>query len=99
MTLAVGSHLRSGSSTCEVVVVRAPSIEGPVLCGGTEMTSDTEVSPNPTESEGPAVALGKRYTHEPSGLELLCVKPGPGPLTFNGVDLSLKSTKPLPASD
>ncbi|MDX6433569.1 MAG: hypothetical protein QOE54_5935 [Streptosporangiaceae bacterium] len=99
MPLTVGSQLRSASSTCEVVVVRAPGVEGAVYCGGTEMTSGAGGNLAPVLSDGPAVALGKRYEHEPSGLELLCVKPGPGPLTFNGAELALRSAKPLPASD
>jgi len=43
--------------------------------------------------------LGKRYVDEPTGLEVLCVKPGSGTLAADGRDLTLKSAKPLPASD
>ncbi|MFD4556564.1 hypothetical protein ACFWP5_19990 [Streptomyces sp. NPDC058469] len=99
MPLTVGSQLRSTTSTCEVVVVRAPGLEGAVYCGEAEMTSDAAGRPATGSCDGPAVVLGKRYEHKPSGLELLCVKPGPGPLTFDGVELVLKSAKPLPASD
>ena len=43
--------------------------------------------------------LGKRYVDEPTGLEVLCVKPGSATLAADGRDLTLKSAKPLPASD
>lgn len=98
MSLTTGAHLRTASSPCEVVVVRAPSAAGSVLCAGQAMTSDASLDMS-SATDGPMVALGKRYTHEASGLELLCVKPGPGPLTFAGEQLVLKSAKPLPASD
>lgn len=97
MPLATGAHLRTPASSCEVVVVRAPDVDAPISCAGVEMTVDA-VTPGPTGGE-PMVALGKRYTHEASGLELLCVKPGPGPLVFAGEELVLKAAKPLPASD
>jgi hypothetical protein len=43
--------------------------------------------------------LGKRYVHQASGLELLCVKPGAASLSVDGELLPLKSAKQLPASD
>lgn len=99
MALATGTHLRASTTHCEVVVVRAPSEDGAVRCCGSDMTSDASAGTAPDPSDAPAVALGKRYTHEGSGLELLCVKPGAGPLEFEGQELTLKSAKPLPASD
>jgi hypothetical protein len=45
------------------------------------------------------ILLGKRYADESSGLEVLCTKPGPGPLTVDGRPLEVKGPKPLPASD
>ena len=32
-------------------------------------------------------------------VEILCTKPGEGTLTYDGQVLTLKETKPLPASD
>ena len=43
--------------------------------------------------------LGKRYTDEPSGLEVLCTKGGDGSLTFDGAPMPVKGAKPLPSSD
>jgi len=96
MSLTTGAHLRSTTSSCEVVVVHPPSTDGPVLCGGVAMSTD--VMPG-SGADGASVVLGKRYIHAASGLELLCVKPGPGPLVFAGEELDLKAAKPLPASD
>ena len=43
--------------------------------------------------------LGKRYTDDEGTVEILCTKPGAGTLTFDGQVLTLKESKPLPASD
>jgi hypothetical protein len=99
MTFKPGTRLRTSGSTCEVVVVKAPGTDGELLCAGSPMTTDPADGSVPSAGEGPLIALGKRYAEEASGLELLCVRPGPGPLAFGGAELSLKSAKPLPASD
>jgi hypothetical protein len=43
--------------------------------------------------------VGKRYTDEVSGLELLCTKAGKGSLSLGSTPLLLKDAKPLPSSD
>jgi len=43
--------------------------------------------------------MGKRYIDATGQIELLCVKPGKGSLAVDGVALTLKEAKPLPASD
>jgi hypothetical protein len=43
--------------------------------------------------------LGKRYSDDELGLELLCTKGGEGTLAVNGTPLPLRDAKPLPASD
>jgi hypothetical protein len=43
--------------------------------------------------------LGKRYVEKGGQLEVLCSKAGVGTLTSAGERLSLKTAKPLPASD
>ncbi len=48
---------------------------------------------------GEELLLGKRYEEGSSGIEVLCTKPGLGPLTCNGAILVPKSAKPLPSSD
>jgi hypothetical protein len=43
--------------------------------------------------------VGKRYVDAAGTIELLCVKPGAGSLSLDGVALTTKDAKPLPASD
>jgi hypothetical protein len=45
------------------------------------------------------IVLGKRYVDTESGLEVLCTKPGPGVLSADGRQLTLKAPNALPASD
>ena len=92
-----GTRLKSLACDAEVVVIRAGG--GTIQCGGAPMQ----------EGGGEAVALdsacaggtimGKRYIDEGGSTELLCVKPGKGSLAVDGVALSVKDAKPLPASD
>lgn len=97
MTISTGNHLRTPASALEVVVVKAPDGGGELLAAGALMTTGAAAGQDP--SEGVPLQMGKRYVHPESGLEVLCVKPGVGPLTFADEELSLKSAKPLPASD
>ena len=43
--------------------------------------------------------MGKRYSDEESGLEVLCSKAGEGALAGDGRALPVKGAKPLPSSD
>jgi len=102
MSLSVGIQLRSSVDHTQVVVIRAPSAECAVTCGGHPlMPLDSEA-----ESQLVVVAgheggtqIGKRYTDLELGLELLCTKSGTASLAVDGRPLELKSAKPLPASD
>jgi hypothetical protein len=101
MELTVGSRWKSTVCDTEVIVVRA--VDGPVHlgCGGAGMASlETDVERgtlDPGLADG--TLLGKRYSDEASGLELLCTKGGAGTLTLEGERLSIKTAKPLPSSD
>lgn len=101
MRLRVGSRWRSAVDTTEVMVIRAPSSDVDLRCGGHPMTppgGDTvEVELNPRYCDG--TELGKRYADEEIGLELLCTKAGKGSLTVGDQPLSLKAAKALPTSD
>ena len=91
-----GLKLRSTACSTEVIVVRPTADPVELTCCGAPMTTD-EVT---VESSGEAqVLLGKRYTDEQSGIEVLCTKPGPGELAVDGRPLVVKGAKPLPASD
>jgi len=100
MALVTGARLRSAESLCEVVVVKAPSTASDLHCAGVAMTAETVERSETSSHEGaPLILLGKRYGIESEGLEVLCVVAGSGPLVFEGVELTVKSAKPLPASD
>jgi hypothetical protein len=43
--------------------------------------------------------MGKRFSDDESGLEVLCVKPGAGSLSIDGRAIGAKEAKKLPASD
>jgi hypothetical protein len=43
--------------------------------------------------------LGKRYVDTDTGLEVLCTKAGPGVLSADGRQLTIKAPNALPASD
>lgn len=96
MSLSSGARLKSPASSLEVVVVSPPSTDDDLLVDGVPMSTDAD--PGPTGG-APALALGKRYVEPTSGIEVLVVKPGAGPLTIGGAELVLKDAKPLPASD
>jgi hypothetical protein len=66
------------------------------------MTAEAAASgiPAPAKPDaGEGAQLGKRYIDEPTGLELLCTKPGGAVPAADGRALTLKTAKPLPASD
>lgn len=102
MELRPGTRLRSVTSESEVVVVRAPTEDVAIGCGGSPMVpAGAEVAPTSTPQPGldEPTLLGKRYADDDAGLELLCTKAGVGTLTCAGRIMLLKDAKPLPSSD
>jgi hypothetical protein len=102
MELKPGARMRSAADTTEVVVVKAPSQDVDLRCGGHPMVDlEADRGPDlPIESgfdEG--AQIGKRYADEAVGLELLCTKAGKGSLSLGGDVLQIKGAKPLPSSD
>jgi hypothetical protein len=99
--LKAGMKLHSAVGDGQVVVVRAPSEPMNVECGGAAMLPDGEegsgAAVDPAHAEG--ILIGKRYTNEAGDIELLCTKAGEGSLSVDGVPLTIKGAKPLPASD
>jgi hypothetical protein len=83
------------------VVVRAPAEPVDLRCGGHAVQPiDAEV----TEQEVLAgfdggTQLGKRYTDDDIGLEVLCTKAGQGSISVGETVLAVKGAKALPASD
>lgn len=95
MSLTAGARLKTTTSALEVVVVTAPTTDDDLLADGEPMSTDA--APGPAGDA--TYAIGKRYVEDASGIEVLVVKPGPGPLTIGGNELVIKEAKPLPASD
>jgi hypothetical protein len=102
MDLKPGTRLTSGVCGTEVIVVRAPSSEVDLRCGGRSMVAKGGAA----EADAPLDAqhssgteLGKRYADAATGLEVLCTKAGEGSLSLGDEPLPLKDAKPLPSSD
>jgi hypothetical protein len=99
--LAAGSRWKSAVSDTEVIVVRPAEGDHRLGCGGADMVAidadggGQRLDPDLAEP----TLLGKRYTDETSGLEVLCTKGGDGVLTLDGAPLVVKGAKPLPSSD
>jgi hypothetical protein len=98
--LKPGARLRSVTCTTEVVVVRAGGED--LRCGGQPMAeagSPGAPTAEPAAGFDSGTELGKRYTDEESGLEVLCTKAGAGSLSLGDTLLVIKGAKPLPSSD
>ena len=99
--LRPGDRFHSAVCSTEVVVVKAPSGQVDLRCGGEPMLGAGQDATNgaslsPEHSSGSLI--GKRYT-DGAELELLCSKAGDGSLAVGDTDLELKGAKPLPSSD
>ena len=93
-----GTRLKSAACDTEVMVIRCG--DGVIQCGGAPMGEakpDTAAALSADFSGG--TLMGKRYVDAGGAYELLCVKPGKGSLSVDGVVLVTKDAKPLPASD
>jgi hypothetical protein len=101
MQLKVGQRWRSAGSPVEVIVIRAGTGEVALTCGGEPMAAadGRAAAPPGSAADGPQTQIGKRYTTTAGDLELLCVKGGAGELAADGVPLTVKESKSLPASD
>ncbi|MGI9622244.1 MAG: hypothetical protein ACR2PK_05345 [Acidimicrobiales bacterium] len=101
MELRPGSRLKSSVCETEVIAIKA-SGNVDVTCGGAAMvdaTSATDAQGEPVSGADGGTAMGKRYVDEGDTIELLCTKPGAGSLGIDDTLLTLKESKPLPASD
>ena len=102
MELKPGTRLRSQVGPTEVVVVRAPSGNVEITCGGYQMIPVAQAPQQGITidaSDTGQTQLGKRYSDPDGTIELLITKPGPGSLAVGSVALAIKQAKPLPASD
>ncbi len=103
MSLKPGSRWKSVTCDTEVVVVRPPknATDQVPECGGYPMVPQGEAftAEKPKGKEEQGTLLGKRYTSEQEGLELLCTKGGDCLVHFAGKPLTLVESKKLPSSD
>ena len=101
MILNPGTRLASVVCSAQGIIIRPPSAEGVLTCGGEPMIAPGSAASGEQLSaptDAPAL-IGKRYVDEATGLEVLCTKGGLGGFAFDGRALTLKEAKPLPASD
>ncbi|MBW0018350.1 MAG: hypothetical protein JO236_12515 [Mycobacterium sp.] len=96
-----GMRLQSQVCDTQVIVVKATAGLADLRCGGAAMVPlDADIDPaatlDPHLADGSVV--GKRYV-DAAGSEVLVTRPGAGTLTVGAAPLSVKATKPLPASD
>jgi hypothetical protein len=93
-----GSKLKSAVCDTEVMVIK--SAGGSIQCGGSPMGEAKPETPGALSDEhSGGTLMGKRYVDPNGQYELLCTKAGKGSLAVDGVALSTKDAKPLPASD
>jgi len=93
-----GTRLKSTTCDTEVMVIKTGS--GQIECGGAPMSEAKPAELSPLAADFSAGTLmGKRYVDTDETCELLCIKPGKGSLSVDGVALVVKDAKPLPASD
>ncbi len=98
MGYKIGTRLYCASSSTEVIVTRACSAEAELFCNGAPMLL-ADAGRDIGAGQPEEVLLGKRFVDTASGIEVLCVKAGAGPLTMNGTALEMRTAKPLPSSD
>lgn len=101
MQLKPGTRLQSAVCDTQVVVVRPPADDVDLRCGGHPMVPVGEAVERVASVAGfdTGTLMGKRYTADELGLEVLCSKAGAGALSVGDELLPLKDAKPLPASD
>lgn len=102
MELRPGLRLESATCDTQVVVVKAPkdAADVDICCGGEplrELGAGGERLAATTAGE--PTLLGKRYSHDELGLELLCTQGGEGTLSVGDEPLAQRAAKPLPSSD
>jgi hypothetical protein len=100
VTLKVGAKFFSAVCDGQVMVLHSGGPEADLRCGGVPMVTAAPAEKAPLDPKlAGGFLIGKRYVDSADRVELLCVKPGKGTLTFNGEELKPKQPKQLPASD
>ena len=102
MQLRTGARLRSVSCETEAIVLRAPVTDVDLRCGGSPMAmvDDADASPSTLDPDfADGTLIGKRYSDDEVGLEVLVTRAGVGSLSISSNRLEVKQPRSLPASD
>lgn len=98
--IKAGTKLFSAVCDTQIMVLRVPTDDLDVSCGGLPMqTEEAAEKSSMTEEAGEGSLVGKRYVDEAETLEFLCTRGGEGNVSVNGVALEVKQAKRLPSSD
>jgi hypothetical protein len=101
--LKPGTRLRSQVCSTEVIVVRPPTANIQLTCGGAELVfldAQAVASGSPKSGLDSGSSLGKRYTSaRDETLEVLVTKAGDGTLADGAEPLIIKEARALPSSD
>jgi hypothetical protein len=100
MELKAGQRLKSAVCTTEVMIVKGKG-DIDLRCGGHALIA------HGTDGSGASIEagqdggslMGKRYSDDELGLEVLVTKAGQGGLSIGDAPLLQKDAKPLPSSD
>lgn len=95
--LRPGQRLFSTASSAELIVVRPADVD--LACAGAPLTDAAQNQAPASDGSANELQIGKRYEDTETGLLLMCTKAGPGPITADGREMTLLSSKPLPSSD
>jgi len=100
LTLKPGARLFSAVCDTQLIAVKAPADAVDLTIGGTTALMEAAApSGSIADGHGGGALVGKRYVDDDGTIELLCTKAGDGLPAIGGLPLSIKDTKPLPASD
>jgi len=100
MIMRPGDQLASTVCATRVIVIRATVGDSvTVACGGAPMVPAGAAPSRPDSEILPGTLIGKRYVDATGTVELLCTASGAGELTCDGIPMTVKAPKPLPASD
>ncbi len=102
MQVKPGSRLKSQVCDTQIVIVRVPSADLDIRCGGVAMvgTSDSVAEGLVLDAHfSDGSLMGKRYADESDAVEFLCSRAGAGSLSIGEAKLDVKGAKALPSSD
>ena len=95
-----GTKLSSTVCKTQIMVLRAPTEELSISCGGAPMqVGDPAELGSMVSDQAGGTLVGKRYTDEAETMEFLCTRGGEGTVVVEGYTIDIKAAKKLPSSD